>query len=103
MKRSQSELCPQVEAAFSLLAKKWTGLILFSLIRGELRFSEIEVAIPRMSARLLSLRMKELERESLVERRVRADKMPIVVSYRLTDRGSLLAAILSKIADWAKK
>jgi Predicted transcriptional regulators len=98
-----SELCPRVEAAFALLAKKWTGLILFSLGDGELFFSDLEKAIPGLSARLLSLRMRELEEASLVERRVQIEASPVRVGYRLTRKGASLAAILRKIADWARE
>lgn len=101
MKSRTTDLCPRVEAAFALLAKKWTGLILFSLARGELRFGELEGAIPGMSARLLALRMKELEREGLVERQVRVESSPVRVSYCLTERGRSLASALEGIADWA--
>jgi DNA-binding HxlR family transcriptional regulator len=102
MERAESELCPKVEAAFGLLAKKWTALILFSLNRGEMRFSEFEEAIPGISARLLSLRMRELEEEGLVNRRVRTGAAPISVTYSLTKKGASLSAILLDIAKWAK-
>jgi DNA-binding HxlR family transcriptional regulator len=101
MKSEALPLCPRIEAAFSLIAKKWTGLILFSLAKGELRFGEIEGAIPGMSARLLSLRMKELESEGLIERRVRTELSPVWVSYCLTERGRSLSSLLELIADWA--
>ena len=102
MNKIRRELCPGVEAAFAFLATKWTALVLFSLIEGELRFSELEAAITGLSSRLLSLRMHELEESGLVERHVYAEESPIKVGYRLTERGSSLAAILGEIADWAK-
>jgi DNA-binding HxlR family transcriptional regulator len=98
----ENRLCPKVEAAFVLLSKKWTGLILFSL-GTELRcFNELEAAIPGISARLLSLRIRELEEAGLVQRQVRTDILPLRVAYRLTERGGSLAEILNGIADWAK-
>lgn len=97
----ESRLCPKVEAAFALLAKKWTGLILFSL-GTELRcFNELEAAIPGISARLLSLRMRELEEAGLVQRQVRTELSPLRVAYRLTERGGSLAEVLNGIAEWA--
>jgi DNA-binding HxlR family transcriptional regulator len=101
MNRIARELCPRVEAAFTLLATKWTALVVFSLTEGELRFSEIEAAIPGLSSRLLSLRMRELEESGLIERHVYTEESPIKVGYMLTGRGRSLAAILGEIADWA--
>lgn len=96
------QLCPRVEAAFGLLAKKWMGLILYSLTEGELHFSELENAIPALSARVLTERIRELERAGLVLRKV-SDSSPVRVGYRLTDKGESLAAIVSGIADWAAR
>ena len=83
-------LCPQIEAAFGLLAKKWAGLIVFSLSDGEKHFCEIKAAIPALSSRVLTQRMRELEEASLVTRSV-SDNSPVRVSYRLTERGGSLA------------
>jgi DNA-binding HxlR family transcriptional regulator len=102
MTKGASAICPRVEGVFSLLAKKWTGLILLSLLEGELRFVELRASIPELSARLLSLRIKELEEAGLVERRVHAVS-PIRVSYRLTEKGESLSAVMGNIADWARK
>jgi DNA-binding HxlR family transcriptional regulator len=98
--REREALCPRVEAAFSLLAKKWTGLILYSLIDGELHFSELELAIPALSARVLTQRIRELEERGIVDRRV-SPSSPPRVSYRLTERGRSLAEVVRGIADWA--
>jgi DNA-binding HxlR family transcriptional regulator len=98
---SEPSLCPKVEAAFALLSKRWAGLILYALRSGELRFSELEEAVPGLSSRLLSLRVKELEEEGLVLRRVEASS-PVKVGYRLTRKGEGLADILDEVAAWAR-
>jgi DNA-binding HxlR family transcriptional regulator len=95
------KLCPRVEAAFGLFAKKWNGLIIHTLLAGELYFCDIEKAIPALSARLLSLRMKELEREAIVERHVSVSS-PIRVSYSLTEKGRALEPIVCAIEEWAR-
>jgi len=95
-------LCPQVEAAFSLLAKKWMSLIIFSLRGGELYFCDLEKAIPALSARVLTERIRELEGCGVVDRRVSLSS-PVRVSYQLTDRGRALAEVVQGIADWALK
>jgi DNA-binding HxlR family transcriptional regulator len=95
-----SKLCPRVEEAFSLLAKKWMGLIIFTLREGELYFCELEKAIPALSARVLTERIRELEVSGLVTRRV-SETSPVRVSYSLTDKGKSLAIAVGGIADWA--
>src|SRR3954452_18854413 len=80
--------CPPFHRAVELVGKRWTGAILYVLLHadGPLRYSEIAHAVPDLSDRLLSERMKELERCGIVERRVAAAS-PMRVEYRLTDRG----------------
>lgn len=55
-------LCPKFEAAFELLGKRWTGLIIRSLLGGSKRFSDIQEVIPNISARMLTERFKDLEK-----------------------------------------
>ena len=92
--------CPRVQAAFELLGRKWTGLILHTLLGGELCFTELGRAVPSLSARMLALRMKELEGEGLVDRNVNPGP-PLRVSYRLTEKGRALEPIVKGIEDWA--
>jgi DNA-binding HxlR family transcriptional regulator len=93
-------LCPRVEAAFALLARKWVGLIIYSLAGGELFFCDLERAMPALSARVLTQRVRELEGEGLVVRRVGTGS-PVRVSYRLSEKGAALARVVAGIADWA--
>ena len=63
--------CPYLHEAVELIGKRWSGAIIVVLLEGgALRFSEIAQAIPQLSDRLLSERMKELEARGIVERRV---------------------------------
>src|ERR671934_3110218 len=79
--------CPFYHEAVELIGRRWTGAIVAVLIdHGPLRFSEIAQAIPQLSDRLLSERMKELEARGLVARRV-MDGPPVRVEYALTDMG----------------
>ncbi|HET7839904.1 MAG TPA: helix-turn-helix domain-containing protein [Rectinemataceae bacterium] len=95
------ELCPKVEAAFALLARKWTGLIIRALIPGALYFCELEKAIPALSARVLALRMRELEEAGVVSRTV-GTASPVRVSYSLTEKGRGLEPVVAGIALWAE-
>jgi len=96
--------CPHFHRAVELVGKRWTGAILYVLMNADrpLRFSEIAHAVPDLSDRLLSERMKELERCGIVEREVTATS-PIKVEYALTDRGRELEPALAEIKDWANR
>jgi len=63
--------CPFFHRAVELIGRRWTGAILAVLMQTEeMRFSELAAAVPELSDRLLSERLKELESYGLVERRV---------------------------------
>ena len=94
-------LCPKFEHAMQLLGKRWTGLILSTLVGGPRRFSEIEAAIP-VSGRLLSERLKELEAEGLVSREV-FPEVPVRVVYALTEKGQAMEPIITAVQRWADK
>ena len=95
--------CPHLHEAVELVGKRWTGAIVAVLLDAErpMRFTEIAQAIPHMSDRLLSERMKELESRGLVERRVTG--APVRVEYALTPMGRDLAAALRELKAWAHR
>src|SRR5919108_6133982 len=78
--------CPLYHEAVELVGRRWTGAILRVLMDGPLRFSEIAQAVPELSDRLLSERMKELERRGIVQRRV-ISCPPVRVEYSLSEMG----------------
>jgi DNA-binding HxlR family transcriptional regulator len=92
--------CSQYHRAVELIGKRWTGAILFVLMDGPLRFSEVKQLVPELSDRLLSERMKELEAEGLVERHV-IDDTPVRVEYGLTEKGSALEPAVRTLKRWA--
>lgn len=96
------ELCSRFEAAFELLGKRWTGLIIRVLLESECRFSHMAAVIPHMSDRMLVERLKELEAAGIVERRVYPE-MPVRVGYRLTEKGRDLAPVMECVQAWADK
>ena len=75
------------------------GFNIISIIRWTQRFNEIESALP-VSGRLLSERLKELEKEGLVERKVYSE-VPVRVEYSLTDKGQALEGAIRNIETWA--
>ncbi|MGX1263097.1 DNA-binding HxlR family transcriptional regulator [Rossellomorea marisflavi] len=97
----RQELHPKVEKSFELIGKKWTGLIIYVLMSGPKRFSELSEAIPALSRRLLTERVKELEEHGIVIREVIADR-PIRSEYSLTQKGTELGNILGPISKWAE-
>ena len=70
--------CSLYHRAVELVGKRWTGAILLVLLDGPAHFSEFRVLVPDISDRLLSERLKELEAEVIVERRVQ-DGSPVLV------------------------
>ena len=93
--------CSLYHRAVELVGKRWTGAIVMVLIdEGPLRFSEIKQAVPELSDRLLSERMKELEGEGMVERHV-IDDTPVRVEYTLTDKGHALEPAVRALKSWA--
>ncbi|MBO9129952.1 helix-turn-helix domain-containing protein [Bacillus sp. 165] len=96
-----TSLCPKFESAFTLLSKKWTGLIIQSLLVGPKRFREIADIIPNMSDRMLSERLKELESESVVIRTVYPE-VPVRIEYTLTDKGKSLETVMQEVQKWAE-
>src|ERR1700754_1915306 len=95
--------CPRYHEAVELVGKRWTGAILYVLLHGgRQRFTEIAQAVPDLSDRLLSERMKELEARGIVERTV-SECTPVKVSYELTEKGRQLAPALAELKAWADR
>lgn len=97
-----SGCCPLYHEAVELVGRRWTGAILRVLMDGPLRFSEIAQAIPELSDRLLSERMKELEARGIVERSV-IPGPPLRVEYELSRMGRELEPALSELQRWARR
>jgi len=95
-----ASLCPRYHHAIELIGRRWSGAILQVMRGGVVRFSDLAAAIPGLSDRMLSERLKELEAEQLVERRV-IPETPVRVEYRLTSRGEALGTVLDAVASWA--
>jgi DNA-binding HxlR family transcriptional regulator len=83
-----------------LVGRRWSGTILRALLDGPRRFSEISTAIPEITDRALSLRLKELEAEAVLIRLVEPAQ-PVSVTYELTDKGRDLEAAIAAVERWA--
>ncbi len=94
--------CPYYHEAVELVGRRWTGAILRVLMDGPLRFSEVAQAVPELSDRLLSERMKELEARGIVDRTVLPGP-PLRVEYELSRMGRELEPALSELERWARR
>lgn len=94
--------CPFYHEAVELVGRRWTGAILRVLMDRPMRFSEVVQAVPELSDRLLSARMKELEARGIVERTVHPGP-PVRVEYSLSKMGQELGPALNQIQEWAQR
>jgi DNA-binding HxlR family transcriptional regulator len=99
---SPARVCPAFHAAVELIGRRWAGAILYALTERPMRFAELKHAVPGMSDRLLSTRLKELEEEGLVERTVYPGT-PVRVQYELTEKGSSLGPAIGELRSWARR
>jgi DNA-binding HxlR family transcriptional regulator len=95
-------VCPHFHAAIELIGKRWTGAIVCALTERPMRFGELGKAVPGLSDRLLSQRLRELEEEGLVEREVEAGS-PVRVTYSLTEVGRGLGPSIKELKTWARQ
>lgn len=96
-----SPFCPRFHHAVELVGRRWSGAILRALMSGATRFSEIQAAVPGLSDRLVSERLKELDAEGIVERIV-IPETPVRIEYRLTEKGLALLPAIEALSEWAE-
>src|SRR5215813_177583 len=96
------QLCQKFHRASELVGRRWTGAIIYVLLRARCRFATLREAIPDITDRMLSERLQELEEEGIVERTVVPDT-PVRVEYALTKKGRELARAFDAIGEWAHK
>jgi DNA-binding HxlR family transcriptional regulator len=98
----ENTLCPKMEETLGMLGKKWVGLIVFTLLDGPKKFSEIEKFIHGISGRVLTERLKELEAMGIINKNI-FNETPIRIEYVLTRKGVDLTKAFEKIGEWAEK
>jgi DNA-binding HxlR family transcriptional regulator len=91
----------KVQKAFKILGKKWSGLVLYTLLEDPMRFTDIRKNIPELSDRVLADRLRELEQLQLVKRNVYT-RIPVKVEYELTRKGKELEKSMREIEIWAE-
>lgn len=94
--------CHHFHRAVEMVTRRWTPEIVRAMLAGAVRFSEFTAAIPGLSDRLLSERLKALEAEGILTRTV-IPKTPVRIEYRLTEKGESLAKAVVAISEWADR
>lgn len=97
-----SQVCARFHRAIELIGSRWTGAILRTLLGGRTRYAQIKTAIPDITDRMLSERLRLLEAENLLVRSVLPDS-PVRVEYELTEKGRQLQDALDEISAWAER
>ena len=101
-KAFDAKLCPKFHKAIELIGRRWTGGVIRILLPGPRRFNELLAAIPGISDRLLTERLRELESEGLIARHVEAGS-PVRVTYELTCAGHELEDAMNAVGAWAER
>lgn len=96
-----TERCPGA-ACFELLGKKWTAYIVWALMDGPRRFTELLGATPGLRDRVLSQRLKELATAGIVTRSQYVE-VPPRVEYELTDLGKQLRPVIEEMERWGRR
>lgn len=99
---TSNELTCGVAKTLKILGSRWTALLLHNLIEGKKRFGELQKEMSGISPKTLSLRLKELEKEGIITKKVFAE-IPLHVEYTLTDKGKSFKEIFTKMDEWGKK
>jgi DNA-binding HxlR family transcriptional regulator len=101
METMSYETCP-VTAALEVIGGRWKPVILFQIRDGAMRFGALRRAVPRVTQKMLTQQLRELERDGIVQRKVHA-VVPPHVDYSLTLYGESLKPLLLSLCEWGKK
>jgi DNA-binding HxlR family transcriptional regulator len=100
MKDPSNPVCRTISALLSRIGDKWTVLVVSTLGGGSKRFNELRREIPSVSQRMLTLTLRNLERDGLVSRTV-TPSIPPRVDYELTSLGHSLLGPIQGLEQWA--
>ena len=101
MKRQKLSECSSVKTTLDVIGGKWKPLIMFLLSSNTMRFSELQRSIARITQKMLTQQLRELEKDGLVKRKVYA-QVPPKVEYSLTPYGKTLLPIFKTMDMWGK-
>ncbi len=95
-------ICNNFHDTIEFIGKRWTGVIIYTLMSGPKRFHEIAEAIPGISDRLLTERLNELVKEDLITKK-HLESSVKKVEYELTSSGMALKEVIIAIRNWTEK
>ena len=102
MTRHVDSQCESFQSAIAVLGRQWNALILNVLLQGPLRFSELSEKANGPGDKVLSARLKDLERRGLLGRHVDPGP-PVRVAYELTKRGRAFSQLADAIERWGRE
>lgn len=100
MKDPDNPVCQTIAGLLQRIGDKWSLLVVQTLADGSLRFNELRRAIPSVSQRMLTLTLRNLERDGLVDRTV-TPSIPPRVDYELTQLGHSLQKPICGLVQWS--
>jgi DNA-binding HxlR family transcriptional regulator len=92
--------CP-VEAALDVIGGKWKSILLFHIMASTKRFNELHRLVPRITQRMLTNQLRELERDGVIARKI-YPQVPPKVEYSITPFGATLEPVLRALLTWAE-
>ncbi|MEV7970841.1 helix-turn-helix domain-containing protein [Sphaerisporangium sp. NPDC088356] len=95
-------VCVRFHTAIELIGSRWSGAILRAIFTGQVRYAQIKASVPGLSDTMLVQRLRTLESEGLIERRV-IPASPVQVEYCLTEKGRDLEPALEAVIAWSHK
>jgi DNA-binding HxlR family transcriptional regulator len=101
-KRGDMKCCP-IDTTFKLVGKKFTILIIREMMQDKTRFNQFLDSIEGINPKILSARLKEMERSGLIKRKVYSAETPVRIGYFLTEKGSALRSILDQMAIFSMR
>ena len=100
--RQTSEILCPITYTMNKIGGHWKAIILYYLMAGPKRYSELKKAIPAITEKMLAQHLKQLREDELITKDVQQLKPPVTV-YSLTPVGEQLCPVLLGMADWAMK
>ena len=100
LKKITATTCP-IRNTIELVGGKWTFSIIYILMKGKMRFKELERSIEGINTRMLVKELKKLEANKIIRRKAFAT-VPPTVEYSLTEKGEAFKPVLVAVRDWGR-